>query len=57
MAKQVASIKNTTDTREYIPSKEEACYEDANTKVAWTSFLTQKIYNLCVIMEKKNTIG
>jgi hypothetical protein len=33
MAKQVASIKNTADTREYIPSKEAAGYEDANTKI------------------------
>ena len=34
MAKKVESIKHTTDTRAHIPSKEEACYEEANTKVS-----------------------
>ena len=33
MAKKVESIKHTADTRVHIPSKEEAGYEDANTKV------------------------
>jgi len=33
MAKQVESIKHTTDKRAHIPSKEEAGYEDANSKV------------------------
>jgi len=34
MAKQIDSIKHTTDKRVHIPSKEEAGYEDANAKVA-----------------------
>jgi adenine-specific DNA-methyltransferase len=33
MAKKVESIKHKTDKRAYIPSKEEAGYEDANAKV------------------------
>ena len=33
MAKKVDSIKHKTDSRVHIPSKEEAGYEDANTKV------------------------
>lgn len=33
MAKKVESIKHKTDKRVHIPSKEEAGYEDANTKV------------------------
>jgi len=34
MAKKVASIKHSGDTRAHIPSKEEAGYEDANEKVS-----------------------
>lgn len=33
MAKKVDSIRHKTDSRVHIPSKEEAGYEDANTKV------------------------
>ena len=33
MAKKVDSIKHKPDSRVHIPSKEEAGYEDANTKV------------------------
>ncbi|MBE9464703.1 site-specific DNA-methyltransferase [Dyadobacter subterraneus] len=33
MAKKVTSIKHNTDTRAHIPSKEEAGYEDASSKV------------------------
>jgi adenine-specific DNA-methyltransferase len=33
MSKKIDSIKHTSDTRAHIPSKEEAGYEDANTKV------------------------
>ena len=35
MAKKVESIKHTTANRAHIPSKEEAGYEDANTKVQY----------------------
>ncbi|MBK7010978.1 MAG: hypothetical protein IPH36_21255 [Saprospiraceae bacterium] len=33
MAKKVESIKHKADTRAHIPSKEEAGYEEANTRV------------------------
>jgi adenine-specific DNA-methyltransferase len=33
MAKKIDSIKHSKDTRVHIPSKEEAGYEEANSKV------------------------